>query len=165
MRILVDTNIIVNYLEDTTVDEDDMTLDSRIMKLAFDGKIEVCVSASAVTDIAYIITRDCREANKKALEHERLSNKQIIEYVNGQIKCLLKKVHILTVTEKEVRNAYSAEEKWNDTEDALQYFTAMADGNIDCIVTRNGHDYRLSQIPVYSPVKFFSVYNAGNIAE
>ena len=43
--------------------------------------------------------------------------------------------------------------KFDDLEDALQYFAAE-DAGADCIVTKNFHDFYLARIPVMHPMVF-----------
>lgn len=47
--------------------------------------------------------------------------------------------------------------KFPDLEDALQYFSA-ASFPADLIITRNVHDFYLSQIPVLLPAEFIELY-------
>lgn len=47
--------------------------------------------------------------------------------------------------------------KFPDLEDALQYFSATS-FPVDLIITRNVHDYYLSQIPVLLPAEFIELY-------
>ena len=46
-----------------------------------------------------------------------------------------------------------------DFEDSLQHYAALRN-QCDCIVTRNGEDYRHSEIPVYTPAEFCLMYTS-----
>ncbi len=48
---------------------------------------------------------------------------------------------------------------FKDFEDAIQYHVAL-ESKMDCIVTRNIKDYKLSKLPVYSPFEYLSVHKA-----
>ena len=45
---------------------------------------------------------------------------------------------------------------WNDYEDGLQYLCAM-NSKSDIIITRNKKDFKLSNIPVYTPQEFLDL--------
>ncbi|MEQ9425643.1 MAG: PIN domain-containing protein [Cyclobacteriaceae bacterium] len=46
---------------------------------------------------------------------------------------------------------------FKDFEDALQHFSAIANGEIDCIVTRNKKDFKTSSIAVFEPSEFLRI--------
>jgi predicted nucleic acid-binding protein len=58
-------------------------------------------------------------------------------------------VEILSVDEKHVRKAIRS--SFSDFEDAIQHECAVTH-KMDCLVTRDTKDYKLAEIPVYSPV-------------
>lgn len=62
-------------------------------------------------------------------------------------------VDILPVGSREVDHALISD--FQDFEDALQYFTALA-GKMDALITRNKKDYRKAKIAVLSPQEFLS---------
>ena len=47
------------------------------------------------------------------------------------------------------------EQSNKDFEDAIQILCASSIENINCIITRNGKDFKGSEIPVLSPDAFF----------
>lgn len=53
---------------------------------------------------------------------------------------------------EKVRNS-----KFNDLEDALQYFSAE-DSKVDVIITKNFFDFKESNIPVYHPSVFVNLF-------
>jgi predicted nucleic acid-binding protein len=59
-------------------------------------------------------------------------------------------VTVLNVDDSIIHKALESD--FNDFEDAIQYFTAI-DNSMDCIVTRNVHDYKKPIIPVYTPTE------------
>jgi hypothetical protein len=46
---------------------------------------------------------------------------------------------------------------FKDFEDAIQHFTAKAEGDVSAIITRNKADYAGSEIPVLSPDEFLAM--------
>ena len=151
MRALVDTNVIINFLEDNMAHTSD---DSILMHYAIKGIFIPCISSSAVTDIYYILTRNLHEANKEKAFEKKLSKSEIRLCADGLINTLLRKVDILTVGKQEIIQAFSS--TWKDKEDAVQYFTAMSN-DVDTIITWNKRDYTLSSIPVYDPAEFITL--------
>jgi hypothetical protein len=63
-------------------------------------------------------------------------------------------VRVSAVSESEIQSALSS--TFGDFEDAIQHFTANAEGGISAIVTRNKTDYSASEIPVLSPDEFLA---------
>jgi hypothetical protein len=46
---------------------------------------------------------------------------------------------------------------FKDMEDALQYFSALKNANVDAILTRNTKDFKKSAIPVFLPSEWIAV--------
>ncbi len=129
MRILIDTNIVLDVILKRYPFYDDSV---EVFGLAKKDMIEEYISASAVTDIYYLLCRQLK--NKK--QAKRL------------LRELFKIVSIAGVTEREIQNAMELD--WSDFEDAVQYSVALLQ-TMDGIVTRNLDDYEGSEIPVWMP--------------
>jgi hypothetical protein len=69
----------------------------------------------------------------------------------GKLKQL---VRVSAVGESEIQSALVS--PFKDFEDAIQHFSAKAEGGIRAIVTRNQADYSASEIPVLSPEEFLA---------
>ena len=134
MKILIDTNVALDYLGANKGFEEDAT---AIFELALEKKAIELVSASAVTDIYYIL--------KKAVK----DRKQTI----ARFKEFREYVHILPVTESDIDKAL--ERDWKDFEDAVQYTVAETNG-VDYIVSRNTKDFEEAQIPCLTPKDFIA---------
>lgn len=93
------------------------------------------ISASAATDIYYLLNKYLRDKNK----------------VNSVFGKLLEIIIIADVNDFIVRRAFS--NKWNDFEDSVQYVAAEILG-ADYIITRNAQDFESDSIPVLSPDDF-----------
>lgn len=74
---------------------------------------------------------------------------------NKNTKQILKKlysvVEVISVDSKIINQALNS--KFNDFEDAIQYYSAISIG-ADYIITRNIKDYKSSDIPTYLPEEF-----------
>jgi predicted nucleic acid-binding protein len=136
MNVLIDTNVILDLLLNRLPFVTDANI---IYRLAERKEIKGFVSASAITDIHYLL--------KRGLKTEAV--------VQNHIKQLSEVLTIAAVSQKEITDALSLH--WNDFEDAVQYAVAL-NVNIDCIITRNAKDYLGSNIQVKTPFEFLETY-------
>lgn len=132
MRLLLDTNVVLDYL---SVNAGFQKEAEKIISLAVEGDAVELVSASAVTDIYYILRRALKDKNEVM---ERLSD-------------IRKLIHILPVTEENIDMAMKR--NWNDFEDAVQY-TVAESNHVDYIITRNVKDFEEHTIPSMTPIDF-----------
>ena len=134
MRVLIDTNIFIDYvLERHPFHADAKAIILHLSDLDFTGYV------SAITPVnVYYYGRKMKD-----LEHARKEVRRLIRLVE------------IARTDKEVlQDAFELEFK--DYEDAVQCASAIAEG-LDAIVTRNIKDFKKSPIPVYSPAEFLKV--------
>ena len=137
MRVLLDTNIILDYLGTNQGFTEDA---ERVFDLASKRKDIRLVSSSAITDIVYVLRRAVKD---RAL-------------VRRKYESFRKRISILPVTERDIDRAFARD--WRDFEDAVQY-TVAESNQVDCIITRNGKDFEEDQIPCYSPQEFVKRYS------
>ena len=110
---------------------------AKINILSEKGYICGYISASAVTDIFYIIKKE-------------LKNKDAVLVL---IKNILKTIRIASVTESGIHEALELD--WDDFEDSVQYIVGQSI-SADYIITRNSIDFAGSQIKVVSPDEFLN---------
>ena len=132
MKLLIDTNVVLDVLLNRMPFSEDS---AKVLRLAAEDEIEEYVSASAVTDIYYIIRRSLKDANA----------------ARELLKKLLSILSVAAVTEEDIRKA--VELGWTDFEDCVQY-SAAVNSQLDLIITRNPADYRDSKLPVMTPAGF-----------
>ena len=137
MRVLLDTNIILDYLGANKGFTEDS---EKVFNLADKRKDIKFVSSSAITDILYVLRRAVKDRN----------------LVRRKYESFREKISILSVTEKDIDIAFSRD--WKDFEDAVQYTVAESNG-VDCIITRNKDDFEEDGIPCYSPQEFVEKYS------
>lgn len=147
MKLLVDTNIVIDFLEKRANGEQARAL----FKLAESDEQYECVSSSSVTDILYIITKSMLIKNKELPETERKSNRDVEESARDRLENFMSILHVLTVSEATIHKAFAL--KWRDTEDALQYVVAK-ENNVDVIITNNKSDYEASDIKLLTAQEF-----------
>lgn len=132
MKILIDTNIILDVILNRKPYAEDAV---KLLKIP-EKKVQKFISASSVTDIFYIASREFKD--------KTLAIKLI--------KKLLKVIRIANVSENEIISALNS--GWADFEDSVQ--NAVAESNsVDMIITRNQKDYSNSKLPVKSAAEFF----------
>jgi predicted nucleic acid-binding protein len=133
-KVLIDTNIIVDI---ATKREPFFENSSKVFELAGEEKIVAYVSASAVTDIFYIL----QKTNGKTNTIQFL--KELFEYID-----------ILCVDKSTIINALNSD--WNDFEDAVQG-TVATENLLDIIITRNVKDFaKLDGVKALTPLELLT---------
>lgn len=132
MKLLLDTNIILDYLGANEGFTDDA---EKLFDFSERRKDIKFVSSSAVTDIFYVLRRAVKDRN---LAREKFES-------------FRRRIEILPVTGQDIDKAFSR--NWKDFEDAVQY-TVAETNQIDVIITRNGKDFEETEIPSMTPLEF-----------
>lgn len=128
MKLLIDTNVILNMVFKRTGHEDA----SQLFKKIREKDNDAFISASTVTDLFYIIRKELHDTEKTYVVMENI----------------FKLVKVLSVTEEDIQVAFKR--KWKDFEDCVQY-TVARNNKMNYIVTANNKDYENSVIEVVSP--------------
>lgn len=131
MKILIDTNVIIDYLVDRTPFADHA---ERVLELCRSGDVEGLLTASAVTDIYYVVRKAA--GREKTLE---------------AIRTLCSVLDIADVRKTDLLGAMELD--MPDYEDALAAQCARR-VKADCIVTRNIADFASSPVPAKEPAAF-----------
>ena len=132
MRILIDTNVILDILQKR---EPFFTDSYQALRKAIETDTECLVSASAATDIFYMLRKAFHSAQKAKDRIEQLS--QIVTFADVQ------GVDIHTALMRSMP----------DFEDAVVDAAAERSG-ANCILTRNIKDFTGSSIPAVTPTDF-----------
>lgn len=136
MKVLLDTNIVLDYLGANQGFSDDA---EKLFELAEKRQDIKLVSSSGITDIIYVLRRAVKDR----------------DILKRKFESFRKRISILSVTEADIDKAFSRD--WKDFEDAVQY-TVAESNNVDCIITRNQKDYEEDRIPIYTPQEFIEKY-------
>ena len=132
MRLLIDTNVILDYLLARPGFQGDAV---RVVSLAaYDDTFEF-VSSSAITDVFYHIRKELRDSYA----------------AQEKVRDLMKIITVLDVTQRDIAKALDLH--WKDFEDAVQYAVALSH-DVDIIITRNKKDFEGNEIPVLTPGEF-----------
>lgn len=134
-RVLFDTDVLLDFLFDRKPFSD-QTL--TLLLACQEKKIIGYLTPIIFSNIYYILRQQASDA-----------------YVKEKLGTLLSIVRVLPMNEQTVHLAISS--SFKDIEDAMQYFCALKNANIDAILTRNTKDYKKSVIPVFLPSEWLSV--------
>lgn len=133
MKLFWDTNVMLDFLGE----RDPFYISAaKIATLADKRKIKVIVSALSYATISYFLTK--YEGLEKT--KDKLRKFKVISEI-----CELDEL----IIEKGLNSDFS------DFEDSLQYFSALRT-ECDIIITRNGKDFKRSQIAVMTPDEFLN---------
>jgi predicted nucleic acid-binding protein len=133
MKLFFDTNVILDFLGE----RDPFYLSAaRIATLADKRKLRIVASALSYGTISYFLT--------KYYGHDKTIDKLRKFKVITEI-CELDEI----IIEKALNSDFP------DFEDSLQYFSALRT-ECDIIITRNGKDFKKSEIPVMTPDEFLN---------
>ncbi len=134
MRVFLDTNVLLDTLvarENPQFAKDAAT----ILSLGENGTFDLYMSALSISTIAYVL-KNMSPSVKKSI-----------------ISDLVDIVEVLPSLPEHVANMLNGQ--MSDIEDALQVQSAL-EGRCDVIVTRNVHDFSLSEIPAITPADMLS---------
>jgi len=132
MKVLIDTNIIIDILEHR---EPFFSDSYRVIQLGLQGKLEGLLSTGSVADVYYVIRKSIRDAEK----------------AKEKIIALTTLVSICDTTKSDISTALTL--NIDDFEDAVIMAIARRE-KADFIITRNEADFDNSHIPVINPTRF-----------
>lgn len=128
-RVFVGTNVIVDLIADRRPFS---KFALEIFSKAEKNEIALFTSSHSVAMAHYLL--------KKYIEEQKL--REILD-------AFLDYVKVIAVDQDVIRKSLKSAHK--DFEDAVQIFCAHKVELVDCIVTRNIKDFKLSEIPVFTP--------------
>ena len=143
MNVLIDSNVILDALLRRGEFAENA---ARILALSEKGLIDGYVSASAVTDIYYIISKTIKNKSSAL----------------ALLKKLLSVIHVASVTDNIIREAVALE--WNDFEDCIQYVVGKGVFS-KYIITRNPKDFSEGSVEVISPDQFIEFIESSAVHE
>ena len=134
-KLFLDTNVVLDLLGEREPFYDAI---AKIVSLSDKGKIQLTVSALTYSTIFYILSR----FEEKEIVKEKIRKFKIVAQTSD-------------LTDKIIDKGLAS--KFKDFEDALQYYSALKSG-CSIIITRNGKDFKLADISVFSPDEYISKY-------
>ena len=137
MRLMIDTNVVLDVL----LERESFYINSRaVLDLCESRKINGFISASAATDIFYLVRKSLQSTDEA---YNALGN-------------ILNIVKILTVTNDDVNSAFI--QRAQDFEDCLLAASAKSN-KCDSIVTRNKKDFLTFGITLFSPEEIIDLHS------
>ena len=136
MRVLLDTNVIVDVLQRRKPWFAD---GQKIFYAIANKQIIGCITAKEAADIHFF-------SRKQYVGEENVDAKA--RQVMTKLYAIFELIDTLGI---DCQNAIAIENK--DYEDAIMIASAIRSG-VDCIVTRNPDHFKSSPIPVHSPAEF-----------
>jgi len=133
MKLFWDTNVMLDFLGER---ESFYISAAKIATLADKRELTVITSALSYATVSYFLTK--YEGLEKS--KNKLRKFKVISEI-----CELDEL----IIEKGLNSDFS------DFEDSLQYYSALRT-ECDIIITRNGKDFKKSQIPVMTPDEFLN---------
>ncbi len=134
-KVLIDTDVILDFFFDRKPFSEFST---RVISLCESNKIKGFVTPVIFSNVYYLLRRTAK--------HEKVIDK---------LKQLLEIIDVLHMDKEVVKNALNS--GFNDFEDALQNFSAISDGKIDMIITRNVKDFKKSELGVFTPETYLNL--------
>jgi len=131
-RLFLDTNIVIDVLEAREPYCEDAV---QLFTMAYNKKVKLIVSPITYSTAAYLLRKHGLGEVRRLLANFRQLS------------------HVATTNEKVVDNSLAS--KFEDIEDAIQYYTAV-NSKADIIITRNGKDFVNSRIPVMTAGEYLS---------
>lgn len=128
-KVLIDTDVLLDFFFDRKPFAE---YSAEILNLCAEKEIKGYITPVIISNVYYLL--------KKAAKHNIIVEK---------IKQLLNIIDIVKMDKNAVLNALNSEFK--DFEDALQNFSAIENGQIKIILTRNLKDFKKSDLAILTP--------------
>ena len=128
-NVLIDTDVLLDFFFDR---KPFSRYSTEILNLCEENKLYGFTTLVIISNVYYIL--------RKTAKHDI-----IIE----RIKQLLNIIEIIKMDKNAVINALNSDFK--DFEDALQNFSAVEDGTINILLTRNIKDFKTSELAILTP--------------
>lgn len=128
-NVLIDTDVILDFFFDR---EPFAEFATDILNLCEENKLKGFTTPVIICNVYYLL--------RKTAKHEVVIEK---------IKQLLTIIDILNINKEVVLNSLNSDFK--DFEDALQNYSAVKNGKISIVLTRNIKDYKKSELAVMTP--------------
>lgn len=134
MRILFDTNVVLDHLLDRQPFAQDA---SPLIEYVVQELLDGVLCATTLTTIYYISSRNRNES-----------------FARSQTFDLVRQFDIASVDRRVLRDAFNSD--FTDYEDAVLH-EAAGQADVDGIVTRNQRDFRSARLQVFAPAELLRV--------
>jgi predicted nucleic acid-binding protein len=128
-KVLIDTDVLLDFFFDR---KPFSIFSTEILNLCEENKLSGFTTPVIISNVYYLL--------RKTAKHNIVIEK---------IKQLLNIIEIIKMDKNAVINALNSDFK--DFEDALQNFSAIDNGKINIILTRNIKDFKTSELAILTP--------------
>jgi len=139
-HVLIDTDVILDSFFNR---EPFAEFSTAVLNLCEQNKLFGCTTPVIICNVYYLLSKTAKH-----------------QFVIEKIKQLLGIIDIVKMDRNIVLNALNSEFK--DFEDALQNFSAVEQGRVNIILTRNIKDFSKSELVVLSPETYLKGLVKGN---
>ena len=134
-HIFLDTNVLIDFL----ADRQPLSLEAaKLFNYSFTNKVTLYVSVITYNNIYYILRRSSSHLDSIKILSE-----------------LQEWTETIAVTKEIIKKSLTSD--FRDFEDAIQYNSAKSLSKIDCIVTRDTKDYKISSISIFTPKEALTI--------
>lgn len=147
MKVFLDTNLILEYLEKRR----EYQAVSLLLNAVEDGKIKAVVSVGCVYTLAYLIRME--------LKRQGVFRPEQTVRLRAMLDIVMSMTTTVGISHKRITQAIS-DTAFDDVEDSFQYQSALQ-AKCDALVTINLRDYRnadTSKMEILSPSEFVEKY-------
>lgn len=137
-KILLDTDVILDFFFDRKPFSDNAAV---VLSLCESKQIVGYITSVIISNVYYLL--------RQTSTHEK-----VIEKLNQLIKI----TEVLTTDKNAIMHALNS--NFRDFEDALQNYSAVLNGEVDLIITRNAKDFKNSELGVMTPESYIKTINA-----
>lgn len=128
-RVLIDTDVLLDFFFNREPFAD---YAAEVLNLCAENEINGYATPVIISNVYYLL--------RKTAKHDIIVEK---------LKQLLHIIDIVEMDKNAVRNALNSDFK--DIEDALQNFSAIENGQVKIILTRNVKDFKKSELAILTP--------------
>lgn len=128
-KVLIDTDVLMDFFFNR---KPYAKYAAELMNLCAEKQVQGYITQVIISNVYYLL--------RKTAKHDIIVEK---------LKQLLTIISIIEIDENSVMNALNSEFK--DFEDALQNFSAIENGEINIILTRNLKDFKKSELAILTP--------------
>lgn len=137
-KVLLDTDVILDFFFDRKPFSDNAAM---VLSLCESKQIVGYITSVIISNVYYLL--------RQTSTHEK-----VIEKLNQLIKI----TEVLTTDKNAIKQALNS--NFRDFEDALQNYSAVLNGEVDLIITRNIKDFKNSELGVMTPESYIKTINA-----
>ncbi len=137
-KVLLDTDVILDFFFDRKPFSDSAAI---VLSLCESNEIKGYITSVIISNVYYLL--------RQTSTHDKVIEKLIQ---------LIGITDVLTTGKNAIIQALNS--NFKDFEDALQNYSAVLNGEVDLIITRNIKDFKNSELGIMTPENYIKIINA-----